>query len=170
METYNAPLRPPNTPSSGDEISFPTALERARAARDQFNQVASQYGHTNPGRVARYMAALTTVDMGDNQSGEQQLQQVVAAGDPELSSLARLALAGVYRNTHRDKDALDTYQDLVSHPTVTVSKPMAQLQLASFYEATKQNSEAAKLYQEIAKENPGTTAASLARQHMQTGK
>ena len=28
LETYHAPLRPPNTPASGDEISFATALER----------------------------------------------------------------------------------------------------------------------------------------------
>jgi TolA-binding protein len=62
---------------------------------------------------------------------------------------------------------LDLYQDLVSHPTASVSKPMAQLELASLYEATKQNAEAARLYQEIVKENPGATAASFARQHMQ---
>ena len=167
METYNAPLRAPNTPPAGEEISFAAAVERAQAARTQFDHVARQYSHTKSGRIARYMAALTTIDMGDDKSGEEQLRQVAAAGDRDLSSLAKLALAGIYRNTHRDKEALDLYQDLVSHPTASVSKPMAQLELASFYEATKQNAEAAKLYQEIVKENPGATAASFARQHMQ---
>lgn len=166
LETYHAPLLPPNTPPSGNEISFPTALERSRAAHKQFQEIGDRYGHTKSGQVARYLAALTEVELGDVKGGEQELKKVADSGDQDLSSLAKLALAGLYRSDHRDKDALELYQDLVAHPSDSVSKPLAQLELASFYEATKQNADATRVYQEIVKDNPSGTAASLARQRM----
>jgi predicted negative regulator of RcsB-dependent stress response len=167
METYNAPLRPPNAPASAETLSFVSAQERARAAHTEFQQIADRYRHTKTGKVAGYMAALTAIDMGDNKAGEEGLKQVAESGDKDLSSLAKMALAGVYRNTGRQKDALQLYKDMVEHPTGSVSKPMAQLELASLYEATNQGADASRLYDEIVKKNPRSTAAALAQQHLQ---
>ena len=48
----------------------------------------------------------------------------------ELSSLAKMALASVYRNTNRTKDAIDLYKQLIQDPTTTVGKSSAEIQLA----------------------------------------
>lgn len=166
IETYNAPLVAPDT-APGGQLSFPTAQARASAAHAQFQQVADRYGLTKPGHMARYLEGTTALDMGDTKTGETQLKDVADSGSSDLASLAKLALAGVYRNTNRDQDALRTYQDLVNHPTNSVSKPMAQLELASFYEAVHQAGEAGKVYDQIIKNAPQSAAAALAQQRLQ---
>jgi predicted negative regulator of RcsB-dependent stress response len=172
MDSYNAPLRPPDTPAQEDTTapSFPSALERARTARQQFQQIARKYGFTKSGQAARYMAALTAIDMGDSMAGEQELKQVADSRNHDMAALAKLALAGVYTNSNRSKEALQLYQYLVSHPTDSVSKEMAELELASLYTASNQAAEATKVYNQLIKDNPKGAAASIAQQRLQAMK
>jgi predicted negative regulator of RcsB-dependent stress response len=172
MDSYNAPLRPPDTPAPEDTTtpSFTSALERARSAHQQFQQIAAQYGFTKSGQAARYMAALTAIDMGDSKAGEGELKQVADSRNHDIASLAKLALAGVYSNSNRFKEALPLYQYLVSHPTDSVSKEMAELELASLYVASNQSGDATKLYNQLIKDNPKGAAASIAQQRLQAMK
>lgn len=165
VETYNAALVPAGSNNPG--IDFHSALERARAAHQQFQQVADRYGHTRPGQMARYFAGLTAVDAGDPKNGEAELKQVAEAGNKDLAALAKLALANVYRGVQRNDEALRLYRELIDHPTASVSKPMAELELASLYEATNQTAEAGKVYDQIIVSDPQTTAAGIAQQHLQ---
>jgi predicted negative regulator of RcsB-dependent stress response len=166
LSIYNAPLVTGGNPAPSELVSFPSSKERARVAHNEFQKVADQYGMTKAGKTARYMAAVTALEMGDSKAGEQELRAVADSGDKDLASLAKLALAGVYRDTNRNSEALQIYKDLIEHPTASVSKATAQLQLASLYEATNQSSEAGKLYSEIMKDDPRSYAASVANQHL----
>ena len=83
------------------------------------------------------------------------------SGHSDLASLAKLALAALYRNQGKDAQAAPIYKDLIEHPTNTVSKSQAQLALASVYES-KQPQDARTLYQQVQKENPDSPAAQIA--------
>ena len=170
MTAYQAPVIPPGSAPEGQQppVSFPTEQDRSNAAHSQFQEVANRYGLTKSGQVARYMAATTAIDLGDTKNGEAELSKVAGSGNADLAALAKLALAGVYRNTNRPQDALRTYQDLVNHPTASVSKTMAQVELASLYEEIGQPAEATKLYGQILKSDPRSAAAMIAQQRLET--
>jgi lipopolysaccharide biosynthesis regulator YciM len=85
----------------------------------------------------------------------------------DLSALAKVALASVYRNTNRTKDALDLYKALIADPTRTVGKTSAEIQLAETYEASGMNADAKKLYEQIQKESPQTEAGQIASARLQ---
>lgn len=150
MTTYNAGLGAAN-PARPNEQTFPTATDRAKAAHLKFVAVADTYGHTDAGKVARYMSGVTAQQMGDNAMAERELKRAVDDGGKDVSALARMALAGVYRSTNRDQQAAELYKYVIDHPTNSVGKTAAQLELASLYEA-KNPQEAIKIYQEIQKD------------------
>src|SRR6202789_1760315 len=54
MEVYQAPLSTTGEPPAPGVKTYPDAKSRAAAANAQFQQVASQYGLTTPGRLAEY--------------------------------------------------------------------------------------------------------------------
>lgn len=166
FNTYNAPLRPANTPPNSEMLTFTSAAERARVAHNEFQKIASDYSHSEPGRVARYFAALTALQMGDAAAGEKELTQVADGSDADLSALAKMALAARYRSSGRTQDAVRLYKEVADHPTRTVSKAHAQLELAGLYEAANQTADANKLYQEISKEDPNSPAAQVAASRM----
>ncbi|MFB3815399.1 MAG: tol-pal system YbgF family protein [Terriglobales bacterium] len=166
MQIYEAPVLPGGAPDMPGVLTFTSAQERARAAHNEFQKIADQYGRTAPGKLARYMAAMTSIQTGDAKSGEQQLQQVVSSGNKEIAGLAKLSLAGIYRDSNRAKDAIPLYKDLIANSVATVPKVTAQLELAAVYEATGQPGEASKLYQEIIKESPQSPAAMTANQKL----
>ncbi len=78
-----------------------------------------------------------------------------------------MALASVYRNTGRDKQAIELYKQLAIKPTSTVGKVMAQMELAATYQADNQPLEAKHVYETIQKENPASEAAQLASAKLQ---
>ncbi len=168
MQTYSAPLRPAGSPASADVPSFTSSQERARAAHNEFQKIADQYDYTSPGKLARYMAAMTAVDAGDLKGGEQELQQVAGASDKDISALAKFALAGLYRDSNRAGDAVNLYKELIAKPAVTVPKVTAELSLAELYQNNNQGSEASKIYQQIIKDSPQSPAAMTANQKLET--
>jgi lipopolysaccharide biosynthesis regulator YciM len=110
---------------------------------------------------------VTSSQLGDNAAAERDLKTVAGYHNKNLAALAKLALAGVYRDTNRAKDAIDLYKDLMQNPTQTVSKPTAEIQLAETYEAAGMKSDAQKLYEQIQKESPQSEAAQLASAKLQ---
>ena len=85
----------------------------------------------------------------------------------DLAALAKLALASVYRDTNRTKDAIDLYNQLMAKPTRSVGKTTAQMELAETYVSTHQPGEAKRVYEQIQKENPATEVAQFATQKLQ---
>lgn len=162
IRTMDTPVRPANMPPQPEEPSYASSKERATAAHKQFQAVVDQYPHTRSGEFARYFLGLTSSDMGDNAAAEKDLSAVASSHNPDLASLAKFALAAVYRNTNRNSDAIDIYKGLIAKPTATVGKSTAQVELAATYQAANRPGDAKALYQQIQKDNPNTELAQLA--------
>jgi hypothetical protein len=164
--TLEAQLRPAGVPAQPDVPSFTSAKERAEVARKQFQGIVDKYPHTHTADMARYFLGVTSASMGDNAGAENNFKAVASTGNKELSSVAKLALAALYGNTNRTKDAVAAYQELINHPTSSVSKVTAELQLAELYQNSNQPLDAKRLYEQIKKDNPSTEAAQLATQKL----
>jgi predicted negative regulator of RcsB-dependent stress response len=163
MDTYNTPLAQPGQPKPPGETTFPTAALRAKAANQQFVEVANRYGMLRAGRNARYFAGLTAMDMSQTGAAESYLQSVADSHDRELASLAKLALASLYRQTNRNDLAVSLYKQLIAKPTTTVPANSAQLQLAALYEITNP-AEAKRIYAQL--KNDKSAAGQIAAQKL----
>lgn len=161
MRTLSQPLRPPGTPPTEGDAGFTTLAERAKAAGKQFQAVADKYSYVKPGKIARYMQGVTTMQAGDNAAAEQQLKTAAGFRDQDVAALAKMALASLYRNSNRLADAARMYKDVEDHPSNTVSKSQAQLEMAAMYEPTNPQ-EAAAIYQQIQRDDPKSAAAQIA--------
>jgi predicted negative regulator of RcsB-dependent stress response len=167
VRTLDTPVRPPNMPAQPEAPSFASSSERATAARKQFQAIVDKYPHTHAAEFARYFVGLTSADLGDNASAERELQKVISSSDSDLAALAKMALASVYRDSARSKQAEELYKQLAAKPTSTVGKVAAQIELAATYKADNQPLEAKRIYETIQKENPSTEAAQLASGKLQ---
>ena len=166
VRTLEAPLRPAGTPAQPDIPSFTSAKERSDAARKQFQTIVDKYPHTRTADMARYFLGVTAATEGDNAAAENDFKAVASTGNKELASVAKLALATLYGNTNRTKDAVALYQELINKPTTSVSKVTAQLQLAELYQTSNQPLDAKRLYEQIKKDNPSTEAGRSATQKL----
>jgi predicted negative regulator of RcsB-dependent stress response len=170
IRTFDTPIRPAGMPAQPDFPTFTSEKERAAAAQKEFQAITDKYPHTHSADFARYFLALTSADLGDDAAAERDLKAVADLHDKDLASLAKFALASVYRRNNRDKDAIDIYNQLIASPTKSVGKVMAQLQLAATYESANLPLEARRVYEQIQKENPGTQAAQMASAKLQSPK
>ncbi|MBV8632110.1 MAG: coatomer subunit epsilon [Silvibacterium sp.] len=168
MDIYNTPLRQPGQPVAPGEPLYATAAERAKAANPLFVDVANRFGWFDVGANARYFAGLTYLDLGQTAQGEAALQKAAESHDRGLAALAKMALAGRYRQTGRSGQAVDLYQQLIKNPTTTVPASAAKLQLAELYE-TSNPAEAKKLYAEIKDQDKTTAAGQIATQKLNGG-
>lgn len=166
VRTLEAQLRPAGTPAQPGIPSFPSSKERAETAKKQFQTIIDKYPHTRSADMARYFLGVTLTTEGDNAAAETNFKAVASTGNKELSSIAKLALATLYGNTNRVKNAESLYQELINKPTTSVSKVTAQLQLAELYQSSNQPLDAKRLYELIKKDNPSTEAGKLATQKL----
>jgi TolA-binding protein len=162
VRTMSTQVRPAGMPPQPDFPSFGSIKERAAEAQKQFQAIVDKYPHTRSAEFARYFVGLTDSTLGDNAGAERDLKAVSSSRHDNLAALAKFALASVYRNTNRDKDAIDIYKQLIDKPSESVSKPAAQMELANLYQEKQQPQEARRIYESIQKENPNTELASLA--------
>jgi TolA-binding protein len=116
--------------------------------------------------MARYFLGVTLATGGENAAAESNLKAVISSGSKQLASVAKLALAALYGNTNRTKDAVALYQELINQPTTSVSKATAQLQLGELYQASNQPLDAKRLFEQIKKDNPGPEAVQIATQKL----
>jgi tetratricopeptide (TPR) repeat protein len=165
MDIYNTPLVNPAQPALPGETTYPTAAARAQAANPLFVQVAEKYSFFKAGDNAEYFAGLTYLTMGQTANAEKELQKAADSHDTGLAALAKMALAGLYRQTGRTDQAVDLYRQLIKNPTLTVPAPAAKLQLAGLYEATNP-AEAKKLYAELKDQDKTTAAGQIAAQKL----
>jgi predicted negative regulator of RcsB-dependent stress response len=167
VRTLNTPVRPPNMPAQPEAASFASSSERATTAHKQFQAIVDKYPHTHSAQFARYFLGLTAADLGDNAAAERELQKVISSADGDLAALARMALGSVYRNTSRNKQAIEVYKQMAAKPASTVGKVTAQMELAATYQADNQPLEAKRIYEIVQKENPASEAAQMASAKLQ---
>jgi predicted negative regulator of RcsB-dependent stress response len=170
VRTYSEPIRAAGAPEQPDSPSFTSVKERAQAAQKQFQQIADHYPHTHASQFAQYFLGLTAADVGDNAAAERHLKDIASVRNSDLAALAKFALAAVYRNTNRQKEALDLYKQLADKPSATIGKVMAQMEEAATYEQMNQADKAKIIYQQIQKENPDSAGGQLAGSKLQAMK
>ena len=165
MDIYNTPLLQPDQPPPPGVKTYPTAAARAKAANPLFVEAADHYSWLKTGKNAEYFAGLTYLDMGQTSSAEKELERAANSHDSGLAALAKMALAGLYRQTGRDDQAVDLYRQLMKSPTLTVPASAAKLELAGLYETTNP-AEAKKLYAELKDQDKTTAAGQIAAQKL----
>lgn len=166
VRTMDTPLRAPGTPEQPDFPTFTSAKDRNLAAQKQLQAVVNNYPHTRTADMARYLLGVTARNLADDKAAEADFKAVSSSGPRDVAALAKFALAALYGDTNRTKDAVTLYQELINKPTVTVSKVTAQMQLAALYQNSNQPLDAKRLYEQIKKENPANEAGQLATQKL----
>jgi predicted negative regulator of RcsB-dependent stress response len=166
MQVYQTPIAAPGQQVPPGVKTFASASDRAKAANQIFVQTADHYGMTPSGRLAGYFAGLTYLEAGQSASAESALKQVASGWNSDLASLAKLALAQLYRQTSRDQLAIDIYNDLTAHPTTSVPAGTAQLQLADLYEAENKPELAKKVYATLKDKDAKGPAGMIAAQKL----
>jgi tetratricopeptide (TPR) repeat protein len=164
MDTYTAPLLPPGAPAQAG--SYATASDRTKAANGKFVAVVKDFGWLPEGTKAHYFAGVTYEEMGQNGSAETELKAAAGSWDRNLSNLAKLALAGLYRQTSRDAQAIALYNEITAKPSDTVPAPMAQLQLADLYAAEGKQEMAKAVWAKIKDADKDGMAGSIASQKL----
>jgi tetratricopeptide (TPR) repeat protein len=159
-------LRPAGAPEQPDFPTFTSSKERAQAAQKKFQAIVDKYPHTRTADMARYFLGVTAVTLADNAAAERDFKQVISDGSRDVAAVAKSALASLYGQTNRAKEAIALEQELISKPTASVSKVAAQLQLAEIYQSSNQPLEAKRTYEQIKKENPSSEAGQFAAQKL----
>jgi tetratricopeptide (TPR) repeat protein len=165
MDIYNTPLAQPGQEQLPGDKTYATAAARAKAANPLFVRIADHYNWLKTGDNAEYFAGLTYLDMGQTSSAQSELEKAADSRDSGLAALAKIALAGLYRQTGRDDQAVDLYRQVIKNPTLTVPASAAKLQLAGLYETTNP-AEAKKLYAELKDQDKTTAAGQIAAQKL----
>jgi predicted negative regulator of RcsB-dependent stress response len=126
LALMTAPVSP--TPIAG-HMTFATSDLRDRAVNRALESLASGAKGTAEGTMARYYLGTQAVGLGKADEAIKHLTQAVT-GEKPYSSLAKLALAGVYRSQNRSADAERLLRELMNQPDTLVSKEQAQIELA----------------------------------------
>jgi tetratricopeptide (TPR) repeat protein len=134
MQEYQTPLAQAGEAVPPGTKTYASIAERAKAANALFLDVANRYGLTPSGQNARYFVGLTQIEGGQTQAAEDTLKKVAGGWNRNLASLAKFALAQLYRDEGHNDQAVDLYQQLMKKPTEMVPAGQAQLALADLYQ------------------------------------
>ena len=161
MKIYNAPLNTPGQPNLPGEISYADATQRSQDALTKFSAVAQQFPHTNPGKLARYYAALTLMDLDRLNQAAEELKKLDAGSDKELAALAQYQLALINERSGKKDEAVKILRALSTSGAVLVPKPMVLLELAQILGPTDAK-QAKEIYEQLKKDYANTAVADQA--------
>jgi tetratricopeptide (TPR) repeat protein len=164
VDLYSTPLALPGAPP--EPGVYTTAAARAKEANREFVAIAHDYWWLPEGTRARYFAGVSCEELGQTGNAETELKAAAGSWDRNLANLAKLALAGLYHQTGRDKEAIDLYNQLAAKPSVTVSASAAQLDLADLYAAEGKQDLARALWAKVRDSDKDGAAGSIAAQKL----
>ena len=141
-------------------LHYDTQEDKDKATEKAFREVAAKYPGTQEGAIAMINLGQAAVDKDNLPEGEKDYKAVVDSAPEAYASQAALALASLYDIEGKTDEAEKLLDNLVKHPTVTVSKDEAQLALAKVI-AKKDPAKAQKLLEDLQK-NATRTAISKA--------
>jgi predicted negative regulator of RcsB-dependent stress response len=161
MKIYSAPISVPGQPALPGELTYADPVQRAQDAQPKFAAVASQYPHSNPGRLANYYSALCLMDLDRINQASEELKKLAGSSDKELASLARYQGALIAERNGKTDEAINTLRSLSTAGSVLVPKPMVLLELAGLFSKTDPK-QATALYEQLKKDYPNTPIADQA--------
>jgi len=166
LQAYQTPIAAPGQQVPPGVKTYPSVEERAKAANALFMATADKYSMTPDGKVSRYFGGLTYMEERQNGPAESTLKDVASGWNHDLAALAKLALAQIYRQTGRDAQAIELYNQLDSKPTNTVPAGLAKLQLADLYTVQGKPEEAKKIYAQLKDKDAKGAAGQIAAQKL----
>ena len=164
LDVYTAPLALPGAPPESGV--YATSADRAKEANREFVAIAQNYSWLPESSKAHYFAGVTYEELGQNGSAETQLTAASHSWDRDLSNLAKLALAGLYRQTARDSEAIEIYNEIAAKPSATVSTAVAQLDLADLYASEGKQDQAHALWAKVRDADKDGAAGQIAAQKL----
>ena len=119
MNAYSGRVGPPapGEPVDPGEMSYPDETAKSNDALAKFTKVADKYGSTNPGRLARYYAALCLENLDKQNQALEELKKISSGGDKELASMAQYQMAVIYARTGKTDDAVKLFRALADKPS-----------------------------------------------------
>jgi tetratricopeptide (TPR) repeat protein len=158
LKAYNGRIRTANEAVEPSELTYSDEAARAQDAAVKFGAVADKYPNTNPGKLARYYAALTLEALERHNQALEELKKISGGSDKELAAMAQYQTAIIYSRTGKTADAVKILRALADKPAVLVPRPIVLLELASQLRQSNPQ-EAASIYQQIKKEFPDTSVS-----------
>jgi tetratricopeptide (TPR) repeat protein len=166
MQAYQTPLAAPGQQVPPGIKTYGSVAERAKVANDLFMACAKQYSMVPDGKVCHYFGGLTYMEQGQNGAAEDALKDVASGWNSDLGALAKLSLAQLYRQTGKDGQAVEIYNQLAAKPTTTVPAGLAKLQLAELYTTEGKPDEAKKIYAALKDKDAKGAAGMIAAQKL----
>jgi predicted negative regulator of RcsB-dependent stress response len=166
MKVYNAPLNAPGQPNLPGEISYTDPTQKSQDALGKFTVVAQKYPHTNPGKLARYYAALTLMDLDRLNQAAEELKKLDAGSDKELAALAQYQLALIDERSGKKDEAVKILRTLSTSGAVLVPKPMVLLELAQIL-GSSDPKQAKEIYEQLKKDYANTAVADQADRELE---
>ena len=164
LDVYTTPLQAPGAPP--EPGVYATAADRSKEANREFVAVAHDYSWLPEAAKAHYFAGVTDEELGQNGPAEAELTAASHSWDRNLANLAKVALAGLYRQTSRDDEAVSLYNQIAAKPSATVSAPVAQLDLADLYASEGKQDQARNLWAKIKDADKDGAAGSIAAEKL----
>lgn len=164
IDLYSTPLAVPGAPA--EKNVYTTAADRAKEANREFVAIARDFGWLPQGAKAHYLAGVTYQELGQTGSAESELKSAAGSWDRNTANLAKIALAGLYHQTGRDAQAIETYNQIAAKPSTTVPATVAQLDLADLYAATGKQDQARAVWAKVKDADKDGQAGSIAAQKL----
>ncbi|MGH9562660.1 MAG: tetratricopeptide repeat protein [Terracidiphilus sp.] len=164
LDVYTTPLQQPGAPS--EPGVYATEADRAKEANREFVAVAHDYSMLPEAAKAHYFAGVTYEELGQNGQAEAELKTASHSWDRNVANLAKVALAGLYRQTSRNDEAIALYNEIIAKPSITVSAPVAQLDLADLYASEGKQDQARNLWAKIKDADKEGAAGSIAAEKL----
>jgi len=167
MKAYAGHIGASPDPAEAGEPSYADETARSNDALGKFTAVADKYPSTNPGRLARYYAALCLEDLDKENQALEELKKISNGSDKELASMAQYQTAVLYSRTGKADEAAKIYRALADKPSVFVTRPVVLLELAGVLRQSNPK-EAATVYQQVKKEYPESAISEEADRGLDT--
>ena len=166
MRAYSGRIGAAPDPSDPREPVYADETARANDALAKFTAVAEKYPSTDPGRLARYYAALCLEDLERHNQALESLKKISSSRDKELAAMARFQVAVIDSRTGKADEAVKIFRELADKPSIFVTRQMALLEMAGALRQTNPK-EAGNVYQQIKKEFPDSSASEEADRGLQ---
>lgn len=157
LKAYQGRIGAAPDPADPNEPVYPDDPARLQDALQKFSNVAGKYPSTNPGKLARYYAALCLEDLQRHNQALEELKKI-GGSDKELAAMAQYQMATIYSRTDKPAEAIKIFRALADKPAVLVPRPLVLLELAGLQRKSNPQ-EAITIYQQIKKEFPDTPIA-----------
>lgn len=141
-------------------LHFDTQEQKDQASQKAFREIVAKYPGTQESAIALMNLGQAAVDKNDVAEGEKDFKSVVDSAPDAYSSQAALALAQLYDVEGKSAEAEKILDNLVKHPTITVSKDEAQLALAKVVAKTDP-ARAKKMLEDLQKDRNAISKAAV---------